>query len=553
MANQEVVSSASGSATIMHQGVQSNAPGGPALDRADPPSTTAVYEGQKVPIKIETSDLSGGNYTTVKFIVAVDDELNPLKNDDAVTGTAVHPDSMAKLTQAVVDGQSDYGIDLVIVGKSGENATWNVSITGQGNPPPKEKEFKPNIFYTTQSANIDTLWGYQFLPPGKQVTPNINNSIHITNYQVKSGKQPLAYKFSAMIKLQLNSKQADLTCLNFFDKNKTPLTLTADKKTVWIDSDDAGILDFYITANTLETSWSLVTLTMYVGTAAVDLPSLVIVDIDQVPKDAQTFAPQIDGAGSTYQVDTARPIGVIVPADMALKGNIQFGDTLFLVVNDVLLPESGRQYTTENKDVIANNEPFFTISPSLLNYSSDGGDNSLLYLVVRTVNGAVKSSEYSFTAYGEGGPAEVVPPFPVSDHKYAALQILNFPSGSTFDSDDVTAGLTARIKWAHWQEASWKPLAGDQFTIYCLIAAYDRFHTFTPIILPIQSRVLDDDDINSKGYIDTTIQSPSLVGWYIGDNYEKSTIVFQFLNPRLGDYSEPTGQYILATLAAGGV
>lgn len=541
--------------------VVSNTIGGVGLDGARPPNNTILYEGQKVPITIETSGLQGGGYTQVEFYVAVDDELKPLPNPDAVSGIAVHPDSSPLVPQPVTT-DSDYDIQTVIMGKSGDDATWNVKISG---PQQSDLNFKPNIHYQTKSANIDTFWSHQLLPAGDETTPNLTNSFHVQSYQVKDGDMPLARKFSALIRLKAGSAQKDLTDLYFFDKNKTPLQLTTDKKSIWIDSDDTGVLDFYITSHLIPTTlnqhpWALVKLYISVGTAEVDLPELIFLNLGDAPPDAQTSAPQVDGVqGGTYEVNLNQPIGVIVPSQAATSGNIQFGDTLFLIVNNILLPGSGteRVFDTNDQNVVKANQPFFYISPSQLKYSSDqkGEKNTMSYLILRNATQPVTSSILTFNAIGSGTPQYPNPSYPPGPIEYPnTLEIEGFDPGDTISVDDAKNGLTAKIDWTSWQaEGVAPPNPGDKFTILGFITGYDRFHVRKLPILQVQTAGVTQDQIDNIGYIETPIPPGDLLGWGRGEENEKSTIVFQYLVESTNSYSPATDPYILATLPAGGV
>lgn len=538
---------------MANQAGVSNLIGGVGLDGATPPNNTALYEGQKVPVTVETTGLQTAGYTEVQFYVAVDDELHPLlPNPDGVSGIAVHPDSSNQLSQSVTT-DSDYQIETVIMGRAGDDATWNVSVTGGGQLALK---FTPNIHYQTKMAKIDRLWGYQFLPAGQETSPNLSNSLHIQNYQVKDGNVVISgRKFSAYITLKSGSALKDLTKFNFFGKDKLPLpasVFTADKKSVWIDTDDNGALDFYITANTLADSWTLATLTMSVGTYQVDLPTLVIVNLSDIPHDAQVSGPQIEGAGSTYQVDSSHPIGVIVPSQAVTNGDIQYGDTLFLIVNGTLLPETGQVYNETNKDVITGNQPFFHISPNQLNYSLSGGANTMSYLIVRGANTPVKSSIFGFTAYGDQGNQGYNPPYPNGPTEYPnLLEVENFKPGDTINADEAAAGLTAKIDWSSWQSP---PNPSDKFMIYGYIVGYDRYQDLKVPILQVETAAVTQDEIDNKGYIETPLQSPILLGWGRGPDGEKSTVVFQYYVESTQSYSKwAKTPYILATLPAGGV
>src|ERR1700738_696721 len=89
-------------------------PGGPGLNSFDPPDGYPAYEGEKLKLTIETTDLAGAGYTDIQFYLAVDDELNPqLPNPDGVSGTACHPDSEGVLHQPVTADQA-YSIDAVV-------------------------------------------------------------------------------------------------------------------------------------------------------------------------------------------------------------------------------------------------------------------------------------------------------------------------------------------------------------------------------------------------------------------------------------------------------
>ncbi len=552
MANQGVVSSASGSETIERRGGTSNAPSGSPLDGATPPSNTAVYEGQKVPITIQTTDLAADNYTQIQFCIAVDDEINDEKNNPIpVSGTAVHPDSMNKLIQQVSPTESDYGINIVILGKTDQDATWNVYVTGTGGVDPQQ--FTPNINYKTSGVYIPPLWSYEFLLPGNNTQVTGDNALRIRSYQVQdAGRAAVQLPFSARLALQSGSEQTDLTCLHFFDSNGQEIPPTADKQSVWIDSNAQGVLDFSITANTPVSSWNLVTLTMHVGQATVNLPGLIIVDLSQIPKDAQVDPPQIKGATGTFQVDpSGPPIGVIVPSTTlgSGRGQIQVNDTLFLAVNGTVLAETGRTVTANDKELIANNQPFFSIAPSLLNYSQAGGNNTILFLIVRPENGAVKSSEFTFTATGDEDDQGTVSPFPTGDQKFPPLTILEFKPGHVINADDAENGFTAKIDWSSWKH-DYKPVLNQVLTVYCLIAGYDRHNVFQPMIVPIQTHPVTSDDLLND-YLETPIKSPSLRGVGVGPNGENSTIIFQFLAGT--EYSKPTPQYTIDTLVAGGV
>ena len=552
MANQGVVSSASGSETIARRGGTSNVPSGSPLDGATPQSNTAVYEGQKVPIVVQTTDLAADNYTEIRFCIAVDDEINEEKNPEgiAVSGTAVHPDSMNKLVQQVSPTESDYGIDIVILGKTDLDATWNVYVTGTGVEP---QYFSPNINYKTRGVYIPPLWSYEFLLPGDNTQVTGDNALHIRSYQVQDeARAAVQSPFSARLALQAGSEQTDLTCLHFFGSNGQEIVPTADKQSVWIDSNAQGVLDFSITANTPVSSWNLVTLTMHVGQATVNLPGLIIVDLSQIPKDAQVDPPQIKGATGTFPVDpSGPPIGIIVPSTTlnADRGQIHVDDTLFLAVNGTVLPETGRTVTANDQELIANNQPFFSIAPSLLNYSQSGGNNTILFLIVRPENGAVKSSEFTFIATGDEGDQGTVSPFPTGDQKFPALTILEFKPDHVINADDAENGFTAKIDWSSWKH-DYKPVLNQVLTIYCLIAGYDRHSVFQPTIVPIKSHPVTPDDLLNN-YLETPISSPSLRGVGVGPNGENSTIIFQFQAGT--EYSKPTPPYTINTLAAGGV
>lgn len=486
--------------------------------------------------------------------MAVDDELQPLPNPDGVSGIAVHPDSSPLQPQSVT-ASSDYGIQTVIMGKAGEDATWNVSITG---PNVDELRFKPNIHYQTKSANIDTFWSHQLLPAGDEATPNLTNSLHIQSYQVKDGNMPLAQKFSALIRLKGGGAQKDLTNLYFFDKNKSPLQPTPDKKSIWIDSDNNGVLDFYITSRLSSNDWALVKLYISVGTAEVDLPELIILNLVDVTYDAQTSGPQIDGVeGGTYQVNLDQPIGVIVPSQAASSGNIQFGDTLFLIVNNVLLSGTGteRVYDQNDQNVVATNQPFFFISPNQLNYSADGVKNTMSYLILRDANKPVASSIFTFNSFGSGTAQTPNPSFPPGPTQYPnTVEIEGFDPGDTISADVAKNGLTARIDWSAWQSSGVAPPnPGDKFTIFGFITGYDRYHVRSLPILRVQTAAITQNEIDNIGYIETPIESAELLGWGRGKENEKSTIVFQYLVESTNSYSPATDPYILATLPAGGV
>jgi hypothetical protein len=553
MEDQQVESNGSTSATIEHGAATSNAPGGNPLGDPTPRVDTIVYEGQKVPISINTNNLAGDSYTDVQFCVAVDDEKHPLQNPDGIspTGTAVHPDSMGKLIQPVVSSQSDYGIDIVIQGKGGEIATWNVYITGSGATPPTPLKYKPDVQYVTKDVSLNPLWAYEFLLPGNNTQATNDDGLHISAYQVMDEMGAAVQKpFSARIFLSPGSEQADLTCLHFFDASKTEIRPTADKQSVWIDSDAQGVLDFYVTANTPLTSWNLVMLTMDVGTEGIVLPGLIIVDLAQVPKDAQVDPPAIDGASGQVNIDpSGPPMGVIVPSTTISNGQIHVDDTLFLGVNGVVLPETGKKVVPNDQNVILSNQPFFQIAPSLLNYSSTGGDNKMLILIVRPENGAVKSTEYTFAAFGDENDSGTVSPFPVGDQKFPPLSIVGFGPSHVINSQDIKNGLTAKISWASWLP-QYKPNLNDTFTIYGLIAGYDRYSIFRPVIFHVTSLPVTQDDLNSDS-METPIDSPSLRGWSVGPNGEKSTIILQFKAGN--EYSKATPQYTIYTLRAGGV
>lgn len=551
MANQGVVSSASSSETIARRGGTSK-PSGSPLDGATPQSSTAVYEGQKVPIVVQTTDLAADNYTEIRFCVAVDDEINGETNPEgiAVSGTAVHPDSMNKLIQQVSPTESDYGINIVILGKTDLDATWNVYVTGTGVEP---QYFTPSINYKTRGVYIPPLWSYEFLLPGDNTQVTGDNALHIRSYQVQDeARAAVQSPFSARLALQAGSEQTDLTCLHFFDSNGQEILPTADKQSVWIDSNAQGVLDFSITANTPVSSWNLVTLIMHVGQATVNLPGLIIVDLSQIPKDAQVDPPQIPGATGTFPVDpSGPPIGIVVPSTTlgADRGQIHVDDTLFLAVNGAVLPETGRTVTTNDQALIANNQPFFSIAPSLLNYSQSGGNNTILFLIVRPENGAVKSSEFTFIATGDEGDQGTVSPFPTGDQKFPALTILEFKPDHVINADDTKDGFTAKIDWSSWKH-DYKPVLNDILYIYCLIAAYDRHSAFEPMIVMIKSHPVTSDDLINN-YLETPISSPSLQGIGVGPNGEKSTMIFQF---KAGtEYSKGTPTYTIDSLAPGGI
>jgi hypothetical protein len=126
---------------------------------------------------------------------------------------------------------------------------------------------------------------------------------------------------------------------------------------------------------------------------------------------------------------------------------------------------------------------------------------------------------------------------------------VEFKADHVINAQDIKNGLTAKISWASWLP-QYKPNLNDTFTIYGLIAGYDRFSNFTPVIFNVTSLPVTQDNLNSDS-IETPINSPSLRGWSVGPNGEKSTIIFQF--KASNEYSKATPQYTIYTLRAGGV
>lgn len=550
MANHEVVSNALGGATDTHRGDISNAPTNPNLNGANPTTGATFYEGQKVNVQISTTDLLAGGYTQVQFYVAVDDSLKELPPRFLTTGIAVHPDSKP-LTQTVTS-DSDYSIDVVIYGRAPDSATWNVDVNNPGDSSVTELFFPANIEYSTLNPVLYIPWlGYQFLPPGNQNPPKLSNSLHIKDYKVYDASgAPVSKQFSALIQPAADGELTDLSGLHFFDANKTEIKPVDTGKTkLWIDSDASGSFEFYVSADTSSNDAVLASLAMNIGTQTVDLPQLVIADPDNIAFDAQTPSPAIDGAGSTYTVNS-RPIGVIVPHEAI--GSIQEGDTLFLIVNNTLLPNTGQKYNQNTEYLVAGNLPFFHISPSLLKMSDEGAQNTLSYLILREKNKPVKSSEFNFKAQTGDLSGGVNPPYPV-DRDYTPLVVKGYAPNSKLGADDVRNGLTAIIDWTGWQKAP--PKAGDQFVLLGFIVGYDRNQNQSFPTIQVTSREVTQDDIDNKGYIEVPVPPQPLYGWGDSSDGDHSYVIFQYVvDPKAAkpEYSD-ISTYYLFTLPPGGI
>lgn len=549
MANHEVVSNALGGAADKHRGDISNAPSNPNLDGANPPTGATFYEGQKINVQISTTDLLAGGYTQVQFYVAVDDALQELPPRFLTTGIAVHPDS--KSLAQTVTSDSDYSIDVVIYGRAPASATWNVDVNNPGDAGLKELSFPANIEYLTLNPVLYIPWlGYQFLPPGDNNPPTLSNSLHIKGYKVyDSSNAAVSKQFSALIQPAADGELTDLSSLHFFDANKTEIKPVDTGKTkLWIDSDATGSFEFYVSANTSSSAAILASLAMNIGTQTVDLPQLIIADYADIPFDAQTPSPAIDGAGSTYTVNSL-PIGVIVPH--TAKGDIQEGDTLFLIVNGSLLPNTGQKYNKNTEYLVAGDLPFFHISPSLLKMSDQGVQNTLSYLILREKNKPVKSSELNFKAQTGNLSGGINPPYP--DDGYTPLVIEGYAANSKLGADDVRNGLTAKIDWTGWQKAP--PKVGDQFVLLGFIVGYDRNQNQSFPTIQITSREVTQDDIDNKGYIEVPIPPQPLYGWGDSSDGDHSYVIFQYVvDPKAAtpQYSK-TSRYYLFTLPPGGI
>lgn len=528
----------------------------PSVDNATPADgTTTLYQGQKIKLTVNTSNLATNNYDTIKFKIFEGPDFERL--DVTKTGLIVHPDSIGNVTQTVTDSDDAYTINAVVFGTANSthlgHCRWNIEVTGPAaqNLPVLELNGtrlgpSTDYGYGTKSVRANRLYGLRAIPGGVSDTFDENKAIKVSGFQIYDDKTkaPISAQFSACVQ----AKNGDLTYFDFWDANLQKLTKIKHNGVdsyVWIDSDANGKFTFYVTSNLTDDMYCD-TLTMDIGDADPDIAEVIVGNPSDAGISSGLRAPSPDEAqGDLLKLESADTYVVASVPKLRIPNLVQRNDVLIPIVNGNLQLTSF--FTADSDGWDAGFPACFSIPVAAFTGAADN-IYELQYMVVRD-NTIVMSSTAEYEVTGVGDPSGVIPPFTGSP-RYLAPVMEDNPSGQLIDFAMVQDGVKVKISWAG---AGWTPQANWVFTLYIIINGWDlndkEVHSRTKVVLPAVSGT---DLTNNFQEIDVGYEY--FAGIIEGD--PPSKLLMQYLVTDDGGidqgYSTPTKQMHINTVPPGG-
>lgn len=529
--------------------------GNPDINGATPTDgTVTLYQGQKIALAVNTTDLNTTGYTQIKFELLKNADLTVLDNTKA--GLIVHPDSTGQTTQTIT-AADDYTIKAIVNGAQSTQrlyyCRWNVEVTGASLDPLALKGThlqNGDYGYGTNKISVGPLFSMRRIPGGTS-TFDAAAAFKIDNYQVSDGAPtpaPIAKTFSARI---IGTK-GNLDYFDFWDAGQAKLPkiqVNGHDSHVWIDSGPDGKFNFYVTSNVADDMY-VDTLRMMVGNQSPDIAMVIAGNTGDAVVNASLPAPMPNNAvGSNLSLGDHDSFVVASIPTLNDASAVQQGDLLIPLVNDVPLVDS---FFVANDDGVGAGFPnCFSIPVAALTTGTNGDLYKLSYMVVRGTEVAIScDASYHVSGTGQSGN---LGPFPSSGAQYNAPTMSKNPAQLDIDFNMVADGFPVRISW---DSSKWAPDLGTVLTLQLIFNGWNSsgaVNTIRNVAFP----AIVQADLDAK-YQEVPVDYKYFAG-FIKSGDKQSTVCLQYIVPPVGSpqkpqaYSTPTNVMNINTVPPGGL